>query len=225
VSERAFDAAAERVLACAARVIGAVRDRFTERQIVVIACTSLGVVIILVVMLSSSSTRTAPTRATPPVFDAVVSTTSTTQTMVVVHVAGAVRSPGLYRVPSGSRVADAIEVAGGVGADVDIDRVNLAAPVVDGARVFIARAGEPTPEMLGSADDPASVGADVGPMDLNTATQQQLESLPGIGPSTAAAILEQRRRVGRFARVEDLLDVRGIGAAKLDQLRSHILVH
>ncbi len=195
-------------------------------QVLLAGAAILVLLIVGVAITVRSAPVTAKASGTEPAIFEPSTSTSTTTPAVVIHVAGAVRAPGLYRLAVGSRVADAIEAAGGVDGSVDIDRVNLAAPVVDGQRIFIARVGQPTPEPQASTEG-ASTGISElpnGPLEINTASQQQLEALPGIGPSTAKAILEQRRRVGRFSRVEDLLDVRGIGEATLDQFRELIVV-
>ena len=150
------------------------------------------------------------------------SATSTTSAAVVVHAAGAVRTPGLYRMPPGARVDDLLRAAGGAAADADLDRVNLAAPLVDGSRVYVPRVGEAAPPVAagGGTGDPTADG----PLDLNTATAEQLDALPGIGPATAKAIIEARTRRGRFTSVDDLLAVRGIGPAKLDAIRDLVSV-
>lgn len=150
----------------------------------------------------------------------------------VVHVAGAVAHPGLYRLSSPARVADAVHAAGGVTVEADLDRMNLAAPVADGERVYVPRQGEVAPEIVlgggggGGPPGPAGRGraadAPAQPLDLNTATIEQLEALPGIGPATARAIVEYRTRHGPFRSVGQLLDVRGIGEAKLAALRSRV---
>jgi competence protein ComEA len=215
------------------RSVQALRSRVPDAAIVSVA-VALGLSLVVAgVMAWSSQGPSKAATSDPPVFESseqsyTSTSTSTMRTGLVVHVAGAVRSPGLYRLADGSRVADAIEVAGGVDGSVDVDRVNLAAPVADGQRVFIARRGEPTPEPL-EATSPVGAGGSgsatpKAPIDLNTASQQDLEALPGIGPSMAKAILDRRARVGRFSRVEDLLEVRGIGQAKLDQFRDLIAV-
>ncbi|HUP84391.1 MAG TPA: helix-hairpin-helix domain-containing protein [Acidimicrobiales bacterium] len=139
--------------------------------------------------------------------------------VVFVHVAGAVAHPGLYRLGGSPRVADAIDAAGGPAAEADVDTVNLAAPVADGERVYVARRGEaPPPD--GSGEEARTAG----PLDLNTATADQLDALPGVGPSTAEAILDYRKEHGRFRSVDELLEVRGIGEAKLAELRSKVRV-
>ena len=145
---------------------------------------------------------------------------------VVVHVAGAVASPGLYRLGDGARVADALEAAGGPAADADLDAVNLAGKVSDGERVYLPRRGEVPPAVVagGGPGGAADGGRSTGPLDLNTATAAQLEALPGVGPATVEAILSYRKEKGRFRSVDELLEVRGIGEAKLAGLRSKVRV-
>ena len=153
------------------------------------------------------------------------STTTVLAERVVVHVAGAVVHPGVHELPSGSRVVDAIEAAGGLTAEADESRINLAAPVSDGERVYVPRVGEiASPVVVGASAAPGSGTSSAGPVDLNQADAAALDALPGIGPATAAAIIEHRGRIGRFTSVDQLLDVRGIGEAKLDQLRPLVTV-
>ncbi|HEX4903935.1 MAG TPA: ComEA family DNA-binding protein [Acidimicrobiales bacterium] len=146
------------------------------------------------------------------------STTSTTDpSSLLVHAAGAVQRPGVYELRAGSRVTDLIDAAGGPTDDADVDQLNLAAPVTDGERVYVPRVGEVVAASAG-ADSPT------GPLDLNTATLEQLDELPGVGPATAQAIIDERDRRGGFTSVDDLLDVRGIGPAKLEALRDLVTV-
>lgn len=159
------------------------------------------------------------------------STTSTTSTVpaeIVVHAAGSVNQPGIYYLPSNARVADLIERAGGPAKGAEIDAINLASPLVDGQRVYIPRKDEiPAGAMatgIGSSDV-ASERGEVGKMiDLNTATADQLEALPGVGPATAKSILEARKQKGRFNSVDELLDIRGIGEAKMAEIRPLVRV-
>lgn len=143
---------------------------------------------------------------------------------IVVHVAGAVARPGVYRLPAGARLAEAIDAAGGPLADADPDAVNLAAKLSDGERIYLPRRGESVPPLpaTGSGDDGA--GGRPPLLDLNTATADQLEDLPGVGPSTASAILDYRKEHGRFRSVDELLEVRGIGPSKFAALRSKVTV-
>lgn len=152
--------------------------------------------------------------------------------VLVVHVAGAVAAPGVHRLEPGARVVDAVAAAGGLRPDADDARVNLAAPVADGERVYVPRQGEDAPPepvspsgSSGSAGSSEASAAGAGaPVDLNRATAAELEALPGVGPATAAAILEHRTRIGAFTSVEQLIEVRGIGPAKLEQLRPLVRV-
>ena len=150
---------------------------------------------------------------------------------IVVHVAGAVVVPDLYELPSASRVDDAIGAAGGVSADADLDAVNLAQVLVDGQRLFVPKVGavdHSTTPVLTPADGSPEVGSDAsstaGPVDLNRASAEELEQLPGVGPATAAAIVDDRGRNGPFATVEDLERVPGVGPAKLAALRDLVTV-
>lgn len=160
-----------------------------------------------------------PVEAGLPLMDpASLTTTTAAPGPVTVHVAGAVVRPGVHRLPAGSRVVDAVEASGGLAPDADPDRINLAAELADGAQVYVPRVGEDPPTGVGVDAD------DAGPIDLNTADAALLQTLPGVGPATAAAIIEHRERHGPFASVDDLLDVRGIGEAKLAALRDLVRV-
>lgn len=149
---------------------------------------------------------------------------------LVVHVAGEVPTPGVVRLKVGARVQDALDAAGGLGADADTSRVNLARAVVDGERIWVPRPGEEVPEVVESpaqpdglgAAPPAAGGAGQGQINLNTADQAVLEELPGVGPVTASAIVQWRTDNGRFSSPDELLEVSGIGEATLEKLRPHI---
>jgi len=144
---------------------------------------------------------------------------------VVVHVAGAVATPGVQRLDAGSRVIDAVGAAGGLAPDADASRLNLAAELVDGQQVYVVRVGEAAPAVAGSGGpEPSPGGGPEPPIDLNTASAADLEELPGIGPATAEAIVDHREQHGPFPSVESLLDVRGIGDAKLAELRDRVVV-
>jgi competence protein ComEA len=149
---------------------------------------------------------------------------------LVVQAAGAVVRPGVYRLATGSRVADLLVAAGGMTPDADGDRVNQASALVDGARVYVPRVGEPVgPGPVsdgggGGGGGSASPTSAPEPIDLNTATAEQLDTLPGVGPATAAAIIDYRQQHGPFHSVDDLAQVRGIGDAKLAQLRDRVRV-
>jgi len=156
-----------------------------------------------------------------------LSTTTTASQAVVVHVAGAVVAPGLHELSPGARVADAIGAAGGLLAEADEARINLAAPVADGERVYVPVVGENTPSVVVGGTQPpegAGGGPPAGPVNLNTADEAALDVLPGVGPATATAIITYREEIGGFTSVEELLDVPGIGEAKLEQLRPLVTV-
>jgi competence protein ComEA len=141
---------------------------------------------------------------------------------VIAHAAGAVTRPGVYTLADGSRVADLIDAAGGALAEADLDRVNLAAPLGDGAQVHVPRLGEASATTpiggQGVADGESAL------VDLNTAGADELETLPGVGPATSAAILQHREENGPFVSVDDLISVSGIGDAKLAAIRDLVSV-
>lgn len=139
---------------------------------------------------------------------------------LVVHVAGAVVTPGVYRLSDGARTIDAVGAAGGARGDADVARVNLAARLSDGLRVYVPVIGETAAPIVEGSSDAAAPG----PIDLNAATADQLDALPGVGPATATAIIAYRREHGPFASIEELLEVPGIGPSKLAQMRSLIVV-
>ena len=144
---------------------------------------------------------------------------STTTGEMVVDVAGAVARAGVVRLAGAGRVTDAIAAAGGAAADADLNQINLAAKVADGDRVYVPRRGEAPPVAATTGAATGSATASTGPVDLNNATPEQLDALPGVGPATAKAIVEYRTRHGRFRTVDDLLSVPGIGPAKLANLK------
>lgn len=130
---------------------------------------------------------------------------------VVVHVTGAVDSPGLYHLPGGARVADALEAAGGPAAEAVLDTVNLARAVTDGEQVAV-----PDRAAVERAEEGEAGQRPDGKTDLNRASASDLENLPGVGPVLAARIVGHRERHGPFARVADLLEVAGIGERTLE---------
>lgn len=135
----------------------------------------------------------------------------------VVHVAGAVRKPGVYRLPAGSRVADAVERAGGETAAAAVDGINLAARLADGQQVVVPSRAEG-----GAGAGGAAAGADEGPISLGSATAEDLEAIEGIGPVTASAIIEYRDERGGLSSIEELEEVSGIGPATMESLRDRL---
>ncbi|MEX1140785.1 MAG: ComEA family DNA-binding protein [Thermoleophilaceae bacterium] len=130
-----------------------------------------------------------------------------------VHVAGAVRRPGVYRLPDGARVEDAVRRAGGADGAADLTAINLAAPLRDGQQVVV-----PAQAMDGGSAAAAAVAADA-PVSLGSATVEQLEDLDGIGPTLAQRIVDDRQARGGFASLDELADVDGIGEQRLEALR------
>jgi competence protein ComEA len=164
---------------------------------------------------------------------------------IAVHVVGAVRQPGVYHLAAGARADDALRAAGGASDNADLRRVNLAASVLDGDQLYIPRIGERLPNTSTSTNES---NGNPGPptrasnnsnnsnsasatsstllliVDLNRATATDLDRLPGVGPATAKAIIDHRTRNGPFASVDDLLKVKGIGPAKLAEIRPWVKV-
>lgn len=158
---------------------------------------------------------------------------------IVVHVVGAVGKAGLYRAAPGDRVQDAIDAQGGSLKDADLEEINLAARLEDGTQLLVPRKGKPE-EVAKVAEPYRGGGSDVyrakpkavsgnspkatpgGMVSLNSASQAQLESLPGIGPATAKKILEYRRAHGGFSSIEELMSVKGIGPKKLESVRAFV---
>ena len=137
---------------------------------------------------------------------------------MVVHVTGAVRTPGVYRVPDGGRVIQAIKVAGGPTGAADLAAINLAAPLQDGQQVLVPARIATVAGGQGRATTPAAGG----PVSLSSATAEQLDSLDGIGPTLAARIVAWRDQHGGFASIDQLMDVPGIGQTRLDAIRSKL---
>lgn len=164
---------------------------------------------------------TSAPAAGPPVPE----TTQAPTAPLVLSVSGKVHRPGLVELPDGARVADALEAAGGALPGTDLSSLNLARRVVDGEQVAVGVPQAPD-AVVAPAPGPAGTdaAAGTGPVDLNTATEGQLDALPGVGPVTAQRILEWRRRNGRFSRVEQLREIEGIGERRFAQLRELVVV-
>ena len=182
------------------------------------------VVAAVVVWMRSAAGSDAPTQSAATAATSAPSgaTTSTSNAGPIVHVVGAVRASGVVQLSAGARVRDAIVAAGGAADDADLQRLNLAARVTDGERIAVPRIGEavPPPPVGATAGDTSGAGGDAsGPLSLNGATAEQLEALPGIGPTLAAAIVEEREKLGGFKSVDDLKRVRGIGDARFADIR------
>lgn len=140
---------------------------------------------------------------------------------VVVDVAGKVRRPGIVQLPAGSRVVDALEAAGGPRRGVDLTGLNLARVLTDGEQVVVGLPGPAGPAAVAA---PGSAPAGGTLVNLNTATQAELETLPGVGPVTAGSILEWRAEHGAFSSVDELLEISGIGDATLAEIAPHVTI-
>lgn len=152
-----------------------------------------------------------------------------TVTKLIVHIDGAVMLPGVYELTDGSRVNDAIELAGGLTSEADTTTLNLAAKLTDGQKVTVPRIGE---SVVSSGDGGVASGQSLdssvseagGLVNINTATAEELDTLPGVGPSTAATIIQDREQSGPFTSIEDLMRISGIGEKKFAKLKDYICV-
>ena len=186
----------------------------TRSQALAIALVLVGVLVVGGRLLAHRGAAAAePARAFPA-----PSTAAVRAARLVVDVVGAVRRPGLYRLGAGSRIADALARAGGATPKADLEQVNLAAPVADGEQVVVPRRVAGTGGVA-----PASASAPARPVQLSTATLEQLDALPGIGPVTAQKILDYRAQHGAFSSVDELDAIPGIGPARIDQLRGLVV--
>jgi competence protein ComEA len=176
----------------------------------------------------SSSPRAAAAPSEPEAApDASVSVGRAGGGRVIVHVAGAVRRPGVYRFAGGARVNDALRRAGGPRAHADLDAVNLAAKLEDGRQILVplrAAAGAGAGAAPAAGASTASADTPAAPINLNTATLEQLDTLDGVGPGIAKRILDYREQHGGFRRVEELGEVPGIGAKRLATLTPLVTV-
>ena len=184
------------------------RRRWGVGAVVILALGALAIAVIVGIVRGAGS---AQSLAPAPV------TVATASTSLYVHVSGAVNAPGLYVLHADARVVDAVAAAGGLAEDAEAAGVNLARPVSDGEQVIVPRVGE------APAAGPAGVPAD-GRVNLNSADEGALDTLPGVGPAIAGRIIEWREANGRFASVDDLLSVSGIGPKMLESLRDLVTV-
>lgn len=200
----------------------------TRARVVITGCAvamiglSIGAVSVAVFAGGVSGTDDTAPVGDPTSSAPVVTSTPASVPGLVVHASGAVRTPGVYRLDLGARVIDLLEAAGGPGDGLDLDRLNLASPLTDGSRIWFPVRGERAPVV--EVDPADSNSPSAAPVDLNRATASQLDALPGVGPSTAAAIVAHRVANGPFRSIDDLLAVKGLGPAKVEALRPLVTV-
>ena len=188
-----------------------------RRRLLMAAAGSLALILLAGRFLLGAGTTTVAPLPPPPSEGAGVAGLPTAR--VVVDVVGAVRRPGLYRLGQGSRIADAVARAGGATGKAELSMVNLAAPLADGEQVVVPKRDAAGAAAGGVAGGSAEAGPSTGPVHLSTATLDQLDSLPGVGPVTAQKILDYRAKHGAFSSVDELDAVPGIGPSRMDQLR------
>jgi competence protein ComEA len=194
---------------------------FNPRQMALYGLGLLALVVLAAWYLGHGDRASAAPAAGPPRI-AVQDDQAANGGELVVHVAGAVRRPGVYRLRSGSRVDDAVARAGGPRRRADLSALNLAAELEDGRQVLVPpRATAATGAAAGVATAPAQPGV---PLNLNTATPEQLDELDGIGPATAKQIVAYREAHGGFGSVDELDQVPGIGETRLASLREQVRV-
>jgi competence protein ComEA len=190
--------------------------------VVVVVATLLGAGLWYMRSLPRPVDISAPADAASPVLSQVTgeaASASPSPGTIIVDVAGWVRHPGVYEFASGDRVIDAVNRAGGPRNGADLTSLNLAAPLTDGTQIVIPKPGATV--MPGGTETSGSGTSTGGTtlININTASETELEELSGVGPVTAAAIIDYRTQNGPFATVDDLIDVSGIGPSTLEQIR------
>lgn len=215
--------------------------QFSSRHLAAVGLVLVIAVVFVLFQTTRASSHPLSGPTTPTVSRVSTPTPkASTPVSLRVHVIGAVRSPGVVAIAPGARIIDAIEAAGGLADDADIGDLNLAAVVADGTQIVIGtkggpgttvrpqNAGQPGQQPPGSQPSgpqpPGSPESGQAKLNLNTATQAQLEDLPGVGPVTAKAILSWRIEHGRFSRIEELQEVDGIGPKTFAKLAPHVTV-
>jgi competence protein ComEA len=215
------------------RVVSRVRD-VAARHVKIVAL--LGLIAVIIAVWLTLKARSWTVEAAVPVVPAWTESSSAAaptagpasavpaEAAWLVHVLGAVVQPGLVTVPAGARVADALAAAGGLSAEADPAELNLAAELSDGCQIIVGTQSEPKGEVRTGFGDAAAIGAAASVVNLNAATAEQLETLPGVGPVTAASILAWRADHGRFADTAELQEISGIGAKTYEKLAPYVRV-
>lgn len=191
--------------------------------VIVVVATLLGAGLWYTRSLPRPVDITAPANAVSPVVSAGAApfaSPTPSPVPIIVDVAGWVRKPGVYEFATGDRVIDAVNRAGGARKGADLTTLNLAAPLTDGTQIVVPKPGATAPGGTGTTS--TTGGATL--ININTASETDLETLPGVGPVTAAAIIDYRTQNGPFATVDDLIDVSGIGPATLEDMRPFVTV-
>lgn len=202
-------------------------DSISRPQLAVYAAAAIAIALVGARYLRERSP--GPPAPRPPVAGQRVTVARAGGGRTTVHVAGAVRRPGVYRLPAGARLEDAVRRAGGPTRRADLTAVNLAAKAEDGRQVVVPVRGPPAEAAPAGTGAPTTAaggagGAGAGPVNLNTATAEQLDALQGVGPATARQILAYRQEHGGFGSVDELDQVPGIGAKRMEALRDAVRV-
>jgi len=180
------------------------------------------------ILLISNMDQGAPVALSPAPTQTKTSLPKPTNTaqLIQAQIGGEILEPGIYELPANSRLITLIEVASGLTVKADHDRVNQAAIIKDGDYIYIPAVGEEIPETASNAPQNRSENREIEfdyPLEINSASQDALESLPGIGPTKASEILVYREKVGRFYSLEELLNIPGIGQVTLENIREYLI--
>lgn len=199
----------------------------TRRHVIAVLLLLAAAVAVAVAVMATSSATPVVVEVAPEVAEAppetVVPPDPSEPVMLRIHVLGAVASPGVISVPEGSIVQDAILAAGGLTEEADPAQLNMAAPLGPGQQVIVGTRDDPLGEVRDGAEI-AGAGPGAALVNINTASQTQLEELPGVGPVLAAAIITWRQDNGEFTSVEDLQEVSGIGPKNFEKLKPLVTV-
>jgi competence protein ComEA len=193
--------------------------RASRSELLLVVLLGLGIVGTGALVILRSSDPPAPPIERVAAAQPEASASPSPAKQVMVHVSGQVTTPGVYALPQGSRVQDAVAAAGGPLSESDANALNLAAVVADGQKVTVPKPGEAVP-----ADAGGEAGTPGGKVNLNLATPAQLEELPGVGPVLAERIISHRQTKGRFTSPRQLMEVSGFGPKKYEALKDQITV-
>ncbi|MEX0789232.1 MAG: helix-hairpin-helix domain-containing protein [Actinomycetota bacterium] len=195
--------------------------RASRSELLLVVLLGLGIVGTGALVILRSSDPPAPPVERVAAAQPEASASASPLKQVVVHVSGQVTTPGVYALPEGSRVQDALAAAGGPLGESDANALNLAAVVADGQKVTVPKPGEAVPMDAGAGGESGMPG---GKINLNLATPAQLEELPGVGPVLAERIVSHRQTKGRFTSPRQLMEVSGFGPKKYESLKDQITV-